>query len=216
MQTIQQHTRRLTLNHLTASPPGRVLTLAGIGGAGLGRGVVRTQNATPEPFADPADVINYALTLEHMENVFYRVGLKKFETADFEALGYQGGVRDNIAAISAHEKAHVDALTMVVEQLGGEPVEEGKYAFGYRTLAEFLQVAATLEAVGVAAYGGAAQYLQGENDLLTMALTIHSVEARHAAYLNLVTGGVPFPAAFEEPMTREQVLEAAGPFITST
>jgi len=42
-----------------------------------------------------------------------------------------------------------------------------------------------------------------------------AVEARHASYLNLITGEVPFPAAFETPLTAEEVLEIAGPFITA-
>ena len=214
MQTIQQRTQSLVLNRLTANRTGRIITLAGIGGVGLNRGVVRAQDATPAPFANPTEVVNYALTLEHIENTFYK-GVDDFTAADFEALGYQGTVRDRIVAIGAHEQAHVDALTAVVNQLDGEPVEQAEYDFGYTTLAEFLMVAATLEGVGVAAYGGAAQYLQGENELLTAALTIHGVEARHAAYLNVMTGGNPFPEAFETPMTPDDVLEAAMPFFVS-
>jgi hypothetical protein len=42
-----------------------------------------------------------------------------------------------------------------------------------------------------------------------------AVEARHASYLNLITGEIPFPAAFETPLTTEEVLEIAGPFIQS-
>ena len=44
---------------------------------------------------------------------------------------------------------------------------------------------------------------------------IVAVEARHASYLNLVTGESPFPAAFETPLTPDEVLEAAGPFIVT-
>jgi hypothetical protein len=214
MQTIHQRTQRLVLDRLTANPTGRIITLAGIGGAGLQRGVVRAQDSTPTPFANPTEVVNYALTLEHIENTFYK-GVADFAEADFGALGYQMGVRDRIVAIGDHEQQHVDALMAVVDQLGGEPVEQAEYDFGYTTLEEFLMVAATLEGVGVAAYGGAAQYLQGENDLLTAALTIHGVEARHAAYLNVMTGGNPFPEAFETPMTPAEVLEAATPFFVS-
>ncbi len=115
--------------------------------------------------------------------------------------------------IADAEKAHVDALTAVVGQLGGTAVEEGKYDFGYTDLAGFLSLAATIEGVGVAAYGGAAQYLMGENDLLTAALTIHGVEARHAAYLNVLTGANPFPEAFEAPMAPADVVETVTPFI---
>ena len=173
----------------------------------------QAQDATPASFADITEVINYALTLEHMEAVFYRVGMKKFKAADFEALGFQGGVRENVVAIAGHEKTHVEMLTSTIADLGAEPVAEGSYGFPYRTLAEFLTVAAVLEGVGVAAYAGAAQFLQGEPDLLGTALTIHSVEARHASYLNLLSGGKPFPTAFEVPQTREQVEKAVGAYM---
>ncbi|MER3485862.1 MAG: hypothetical protein C4345_07770 [Chloroflexota bacterium] len=77
----------------------------------------------------------------------------------------------------------------------------------------FLKLAATIEGVGVAAYTGAAQYLIDNDDLLTAALTIHGVEARHASYLNVVTGQNPFPNAVDAPKTPDEILKIAGPFI---
>jgi hypothetical protein len=213
MLTVERATRRMILDRLTALPAGRLISLAAIGAAGPGFTRVRAQDATPAPFADVAEVVNYALALEHIEAVFYRVGMKKFKAADFEALGFQGGVRESVAAIAGHEKTHVELLTSTVSDLGGEPVAEGDYDFPYRTLAEFLAIAAVLESVGVAAYTGAAQFLQGEPDLLGTALSIHSVAARHAAYLNLLSGGKPFPTAFEVPQTRDQIEAAVGVYV---
>ena len=91
---------------------------------------------------------------------------------------------------------------------------EGTYDFGYSDAAGFLQVAMALEDTGVAAYQGAAQYLIDEDELLTAALTIHGVEARHASYLALLNGAVPFPEAFNPTLTPDEVLEIATPFIT--
>lgn len=211
MQTLQQRTSRMVWNRLANARGGKAITLAAAGGNSFSR-ITRAQDSTPEvPFAEPVDVVNYALTLEHIESTFYR-GVEDFAVADFEALGYQASVRDRIMAIGEHEAAHVDALIAVVKQLEGEPVEEAKYDFGYTDLTTFLATAAVLEGVGVSAYGGAAQYLQGENDLLTAALTIHGVEARHAAYLNVVTAQNPFPDAFNAPLTPDEVLELATPF----
>ena len=173
------------------------------------------QDATPEAFTEPVEVINYALTLEHLEATFYREGLEQFDEQAFLDLGYLEGVRDSIVNIGDHEAQHVDALTAVVEQLGGEPVEEAAYEFGYTDLASFLATAAVIEGVGVAAYTGAAQFLIEEDALLTAALTIHGVEARHAAYLNLATAQNPFPEAFDAPLTPAEVLEIATPFFVS-
>jgi len=216
MQTVQQRTQRMMMKHLTATPAGKAITLAGLSGGGMSRNRVRAQDSAESPFAAPVDVINYALTLEHLEAAFYRIALDDdFGPAIFEQSGFESDVRERIIEISRHEAQHVEALTAVVEQLGGEPVEEAEYDFGYTDLTTFLATAATIEGVGVAAYTGAAQFLIEEDELLTAALTIHGVEARHASYLNVMTAQNPFPEAFEAPLTPDEVLEIATPFFVT-
>jgi len=166
-------------------------------------------------FNTPVDVLNYALTLEHLEYAFYRDGLTTFDAAGFSTAGFSPDVRDYIVRIREDEKAHVDTLTAVIGDLGGDPVAEATYDFGYTDLAGFLGVAAALENTGVSAYQGAAASLIDEDALLTAALTIHGVEARHAAYLNGLTGTSPFPDAVNPTLTPDEVLAIAGPFITS-
>jgi hypothetical protein len=168
---------------------------------------------TDSPFADAIAVLNYALTLEHIENVFYRDGLAMFDAAAYEALGFQAGVRDRIAMIGSHEAEHVAFLTAGITAAGGTPVAEGMYDFGYTDLAGFLSLAATIEGVGVSAYQGAAPYLINNDDLLTAALTIHGVEARHAAYLNLIDGASPFPDAVNPTLSYDEVVATVTPFI---
>jgi len=163
----------------------------------------------------PDDVLNYALTLEHLEHAFYRDGLMMFTADDFAAAGYAPNVYGWFAIIRDHEMEHVNTITSVINDLGGNPVAEAEYDFGYSDLAGFIGVAQVLENVGVSAYQGAAKSLIGENELLTAALTIHGVEARHAAYLNGLQGESPFPDAFNPTMTPDEVLAAAGPFIVS-
>ena len=85
------------------------------------------QDATGD---DIISTLNYALTLEHLENTFYETGLATFVSADFEALGFLPGVFDYIAEIGAHEATHVETLTTVISDLDGEPVEQGEYDFG--------------------------------------------------------------------------------------
>ncbi len=171
------------------------------------------QDSMMSPFADEVEVLNYALTLEHLEATFYREANATFTDQDYINAGYQASVREKIVDIGEHEATHVATLTQVIMDLGGEPVAEAMYDFGYSTLQEFLATAAAVENLGVAAYTGAAQYLIENDALLTAALTIHGNEARHAAYLNVVTGEIPFPEAFDAPLTPEEVLAIAGPFI---
>ncbi|WP_136592149.1 ferritin-like domain-containing protein [Salinigranum halophilum] len=175
------------------------------------------------PAVDPdVPVLNYALTLEHLENAFYRDGLAEF--ADDELMnasvlsGFGEQVRMDVpaylAVVGEHEAAHVEALSATVEQLGGTPVEEAEYDFGYETPSEFLAVAQALENTGVAAYAGAAPAVHS-TEVLSAAAGIHSVEARHAGFLNLVNGDSPFPKAVDEASSMQEVLEVAGQFVTS-
>lgn len=205
----------------------RMLINAGIAGgsiAALGSigSLAAQSDATPMPedmemagmaFESPVEVLNYALTLEHLESAFYRDGLATIGVDGITALGFQASVFDSLSEIAAHEAAHVETLTSVVTDLGGEPVAEATYDFGYADAAGFLATAQALEDTGVSAYQGAAQYLIEEDELLTAALTIHGVEARHAAYLALVNGAVPFPEVVNPTLTPDEVLEIATPFI---
>ena len=180
-------------------------TLGRVGGPAYQR-----MMAIQTTFADDVEVLNFALTLEHLEAAFY-------EMAGEYDLGedpYGNLIGDYVAIIGQHETDHVTTLTQVITDLGGEPVARAEYDFGVTDAQTFLATAATLENVGVAAYDGAGQFIQSP-ELLTAAGTIVAVEARHAAYLNVVIGENPFPAAFETPMTPDEVLEAAGPFIIS-
>ena len=77
-----------------------------------------------------------------------------------------------------------------------------------------MQTAMALENTGVSAYDGAGQFI-ADPELLTAAGSIVAVEARHASYLNLLNGEIPFPAAFETAKSPEEILEIAGPFIVS-
>lgn len=165
------------------------------------------------PFADDIEVLNYALTLEHLEYAFYRDGVGLFT---FGTDGFGQDVNANLAAIRDHEGAHVDNLSEVIADLGGTPVAEGAYNFAdaYASLDAFLATAAAVENLGVRAYDGAAKYLENV-DLLTAAGSIVAVEARHASYLNLLTGASPFPVAFEAPLEPAEVLEMAAPFLAS-
>jgi hypothetical protein len=171
---------------------------------------IRNLVAAQELMSD-LEVLNYALTLEHLEYAFYRDGVGLF-TFGNDSRGQS--IDANLGAVRDHELAHVETLTTVVTDLGGEPVAEATYDFGdaYTDPAAFLATAQALENTGVSAYDGAGQFLQNA-ELLTAAGSIVAVEARHASYLNLLNGVLPFPDAFETPLSPEEVLEIAGPFI---
>jgi len=174
------------------------------------------------------DILNYALTLEHLEAVFYTDGLKKFGRGDFERYfknnapknqGIKeldgGAVYEEFVAIREHEQTHVKTLKSVIRSLGGKPVPECTYNFNktaFTSLGKFLAVAELLENTGVSAYDGAIAYIKAAK-LQTAGATIATVEARHASYLNLINGDVPFPTAFDEPVAPRKICNAVQAFI---
>jgi rubrerythrin len=207
-----------------ASRRGVLRGAAALGGSALAYSWAGANRALAHDAADDdrsdVDVLNYALTLEHLENAFYRDGLARFDAeafAESETLARFGhevrsGVRANVVDVGDHEATHVETLTGVIEDLGGTPVEEDEYEFGVSDVDEFLAVAAVLENTGVSAYDGAIADIERAS-LLTAGATIATVEARHASYLNLLVGDDPFPAAFDEALDEATVLEAASGFL---
>lgn len=166
--------------------------------------------AAQTEFMSDVDVLNYALTLEHLEAAFYTLAANY----EFGADAYGNSIDAYMAEIGQHEADHVTTLTQVITDLGGEPVAAATYDFGVTDAQSFLRTAAAVENLGVSAYDGAGAFIENP-ELLTAAGSIVAVEARHAAYLNQITGTPAFSDAFETPMTPDEVLEIAGPFIVS-
>ena len=156
------------------------------------------------------DILNFALTLEYLEDEFYRTALSS---------GFiPGQFSEVFSTISRHEAEHVNTLTGALGA-GAVPkprfdfTARGKYPDIFSNFRTFALVSQTLEDTGVAAYKGQAPKLTGGGDLLTTALRIHSVEARHAAEVRRIRGVRAWNGAFDKPMSKAQVLAAASPFI---
>lgn len=161
-----------------------------------------------------ADILNYALTLEHLEDKFYREGLSKFSQSDFAAAGYDATYYGNLKTVSFDETTHVAFLTKAITAAGYKPVAECVYKFPYTDVKSFLATASVLEGVGVSAYLGAAASIVSD-DYLTAAGSILTVEARHSSYIRAGNKQVPFPQAFDAPLTFNQVYTLAAQFIVS-
>lgn len=152
------------------------------------------------------EILNYALTLEHLEAAFYKEGLKR--------AGLSGDLKQLVQTISTDENAHVKVLSQTIRDLGGKPVKAPKVEFPYSDTAGFSALAETIENVGVSAYNGAAPKISSKA-VLEAAGSIVQVEARHAAAIALQNGNPPAPEAFDKTMTEAQVLKAVQPFLVS-
>jgi hypothetical protein len=184
--------------------------------------LLRAQTGTGSTTND-INILNFALRLENLESAFYSQGLAMFAPKDFQnsaAVQSIGGTKigsnlySYLTAIGQHEQNHVTTLIQSISAMGGTPQAPDCYAFGFTTADQFLQTAQVLENTGVMAYDSAIASLQNAN-LQTAAGTIATVEARHAAYLNLLNFSLPFPLPFDTTQTMQQVLSAIGPYMTT-
>lgn len=153
------------------------------------------------------DILNYALTLEYLEAEFYAKGLEE-DLLDEREL-------ELVTVIGEHEAAHVKAVSELVTQLGGTPVDKPKITFPDGTFtnrASFLKNAATFEELGVNAYHGKVPLIQS-GDVLGAAGSIAGVESRHAAILAGLNKSNPFPAPIEVPKPEKFVLQKIKPFL---
>jgi hypothetical protein len=156
------------------------------------------------------DVLNFALTLEYLEAAFYKMGngARGLIPSEYRRL---------FRTIGQHETAHVALLKSA---LGAAAVKApavdftagGKYADVFENFETFATLSATFEDLGVAAYKGQAGNLIG-TPVLTTALQIHSVEARHAGAVRPIIGKASTPSSFDKPLSKKQVLAAATPFL---
>jgi Ferritin-like domain len=149
-------------------------------------------------------IVNYALTLEYLESQFYAKVIKSglFHGKDLSIL----------KSFGAEEAQHVIALKKVATSLG-TPAAKPTGKFPIKSAAQVTMLAATVENLGAAAYLGQAGNIQSK-EILAAALAIHSIEARHAATLNLLLKKSPTPdGAFAKPASMAEVLAAVKPFI---
>jgi hypothetical protein len=161
------------------------------------------QKAYGQSASSVLDVLNYALTLEYLEDDFYIRGLAApglIPTSD----------RAIFTQIGRHETAHVAFLRTAISGASGTPVSKPTFDFTARgqfpdvftNYQTFLTLSQAFEDTGVRAYKGQAGALIANNDVLTAARQIHSVEARHASEVRRlrgqkgwITGNMGAPAA---------------------
>ena len=173
-------------------------------GGGASSATTSNMTSTSDPASGDLAIVNYALTLEYLESQFY----EKVVNSGL----FKGKALSVLKTFGAEEADHVNALKTVAGQLGTAAAEPtGK--FPIHNAAQVTALAATVENLGASAYLGQAPHIRSK-EILAAALSIHSIEARHAATLNLLLKKSPTPdGAFAKPMSMTQVLAVVKPFI---
>jgi hypothetical protein len=169
---------------------------AGLAATGALLGLAGSARAASLSKTD-TDVLNYALSLEYLQAAFYT------ESERSKAITGKAGRAARV--VGAVERAHVAAF---LDLLGDKAIKRPHFDFQGVTedKAAFLKTAVAFEDLAVAAYKGQAIRIESPA-VLTAALGIHTVEARHAAWMRHLNGIQPAAAAFDEPDSRKEVLK---------
>lgn len=183
----------------TAAATGGI-SRAGFLAGGLGGAALILASGTGDAYAQSPGkrdlaVLNFALTLEYLQAAFYT------EAERLKAL--KGEPKKAANVVGAVERAHVKAFR---DLLGRKATR--KPSFDFQGVTEkpeaFLKTAVAFEDLAVAAYKGQATNLSSKS-ALAAAVSIHSVEARHAAWMRYLVGANPASQAFDKPSNKAQV-----------
>ncbi len=168
-----------------------------IGGTTLLSGFPSIALGKPSKKQDTA-ILNYALTLEYLEAAFYNQAVKNGILT--------GEVLTVTKIVQGHENTHVKTLKSVLK---GAAVKKPKFDFKNTVTdpAVFLDTAVVLEDTGVSAYAGQGTRIL-QKPIIVAALSIHSVEARHAAIFRSLNGQNFAPKAFDKAASMKKVLDA--------
>lgn len=206
-----RHTRRGVLKGALAAGAGAIALSTLGGGLPVQAATAREATTANGPLDSDVEILNFALALELFEATAYR--------AINDAGILSGRAATYFRAFGANEQAHVNAITATIRQLGGTPVQPP--AAGYnlaaipRDPAGVVAFFQQFESVGASAYLGAGPFIRDPN-ILEAALSIHAVEAEHAAALaDLVAPGTDLfaPEAFATARLPDEVLVIVAPFL---
>jgi hypothetical protein len=197
---------------------GEFLKKAGVG-AGFVAGGVLFGGALVSPAAaaisskpsvkNDVKILNYALTLEYLEAEFYKQAVANGALTD-------PVVRRFAEIVAEHEADHV---TFLRKALGKKAVKKPTFDFKDTVTNQdkFKATAQAVEDLGVAAYAGQGPNIK-QRPVVVAALSVHSVEARHAAWIRFINNGgtpadtkaLPAPVAFDKALSEKKVLKAVG------
>jgi Ferritin-like domain len=197
-----------TLHELTGGTRADLLRTAVVGGAAAAAALAAPAVAQPRNTATDIAILRFDLTLEYLQAAMYseaeRLRELRPRTLEWSRV------------VGANERGHVKAIRGL---LGRDAVKSPK--FNFRGVTEddkvFTETAVAFEDLTAALLKTQATQLDSRG-ILAAIVSLHSVEARHAAWIRHIAGIVPAADAFDEPTSKRRVVRLVDStnFVTST
>ena len=173
------------------------MVLGGGGAAIAGLALAGRARAGVAKTANDIRILNFDLALEYLQAGLYteaeRIGALPAQTLAWARV------------VGAHERAHIKAIAGL---LGPAAVKSP--SFNYRGVTEheanFTRTAVAFEDLTAALLKWQVPRLDSD-EVVAAALTLHSVEARHAAWIRRVAGVAPVSAAFDRPASQQRMAQ---------
>ncbi|MBW3633099.1 MAG: ferritin-like domain-containing protein [Chloroflexi bacterium] len=144
------------------------------------------------------DLLDLLVSQEQLQIAHYTAMLAAFDDAAFSTAGLPASTRRVIESILTADVAHLAALVRPEGESPPAPTPPVP-----TDLIEAMNEAVELENLGVGSYAFVIPELDRQR-LIPMLIGIHSVEARHAAWLATLVGANPFPNAFDEALMLDE------------
>jgi hypothetical protein len=196
-----------TLHELTGGTRADLLRTAVVGGAAAAAALATPAVAQQRNTAKDIAILRFDLTLEYLQAAMYseaeRLRELKPRTLEWSRV------------VGANERGHVKAIRGL---LGKDAVKSPK--FNFRGVTEddkvFTETAVAFEDLTAALLKTQGAQVDSRR-LLAALVSLHSVEARHAAWIRHIAGIVPAADAFDEPTSKRRVVRLVDStnFVTS-
>lgn len=172
---------------------------------------VKRLNSNNSADAD-SQVLNFLLTLEHIERAFYLAAPQKYSAQGFVTAGYTISDYGRFRQMGVHEASHVEFLESSLAAARMDRVQPCVYSFPDNDPKLFVAASLMLENVVASAYNAALAYIK-DKAYLAAAASIFGVESRHASYVSGVPlASNPWNTAYETPLSMNQILTLISPY----
>ena len=197
-----------TFDRLTGGTRADFFGKAVVGGAALAAALETTATAQDRHTANDIAILQFDLGLEYLQAAMYSEAERLRELSP-RTLEWS-------RVVGANERGHVKAIRGL---LGRDAVKSA--SFNFRGVTEddraFTETAVAFEDLTAALLKTQATQVDSRRVLAAL-VSLHSVEARHAAWIRHIAGVVPASDAFDEPTSKAKVVRLVDStnFVTST